>query len=80
MEMIPALNQLKADIGALPHDQDGFVALGAVVSLVEDYIAYMGECQREDDIELILSSLTAVIERLEIVELKVREINPRKDN
>lgn len=80
MDMTSALQQLKADVTALPHDEDGFVAVGAVLGLIEQYINYFGQCEREDDIELILSSLSSVVERLEIVELKVREINPRKDS
>lgn len=79
MDTINTLKQLQEDLSALPQDQDGFVAFGAVLGVIDQYIDYLGKCEREDDIELILSSLSTVVERLEIVELKVREIDPRKD-
>jgi hypothetical protein len=72
-----ALETLLLDVQDLPHDDDGFVAVGAVLGLIHEYLTYIKKAAKEDELEMTVASLS---ERLETVELKIRELDPRKDN
>lgn len=72
-----ALETLLLDVQDLPHDDDGFVAVGSVLGLIHEYLTYIKKAAKEDELEMTVASLS---ERLETVELKIRELDPRKDN